>query len=140
MVFQVQEAVVDIPPHSLAQNSYSLWLLFEYVGVAAISPGTCEVSMNPLGSGEIMAASPVISSTTEASEGELGDDTMGRGGSWYAALARTLRDTGIISKLLKIFPKTENIGKEVAEAGFGEPAMKRGRGGAVIGHGVNDWV
>ena len=60
MVFQA-EIEAYVPPHSLQNSKYALWLLFEYVGVAAISPGQCEITMNPLGSGEILAVAPVIS-------------------------------------------------------------------------------
>lgn len=60
MVFQA-EIDAYIPPHSAKNNKYALWILFEYVGVAAISPGQCEITMNPLGSGEILAVAPVVS-------------------------------------------------------------------------------
>ena len=53
MVIQVH-ATFRIPPHSANKNNYALWLLFEEVGVAAISPGQCDITMNPVGTGEVM--------------------------------------------------------------------------------------
>lgn len=144
MVFQV-EVEAQTPPTSVAQTRYALWLLFEYVGVAAISPGQCEITMNPLGSGEIMAVSPVMSATSEATEGNLEGS-----GFWDNAKKKTkilgqLADDGIISMILKRIPGAQGAVDWAKKHGLGEPACKRGRGGAVtggavIGKGLNDWV
>lgn len=143
MVFQATVEAA-IPPHSYYNRSYSLWCLFEYVGVAAISPGQCEISMNPLGSGEIMAVSPVMSATSEQTEGKLEGsgfwDTIKRA----VGIAGQLGDDGILSMILKRIPGAEGVSDWAKKHGLGEPATKRGRnncsGGAVIGKGLNDWV
>lgn len=145
MVFQVSEVEAYIPPHARSHSKYALWLLFEYVGVAAISPGQCEITMNPLGSGEIMAVSPVMSATSDTTEGNLEGsgfwDKLKKG----TRIASQLADEGIISKILKHIPGAEGAAKWAHSHGLGEPAAKRSRGGAcaggaVIGKGLNDWV
>lgn len=140
MVLQVT-ATFDIPPHSPNLSEYSLWLLFEYVGVAAISPGQCEITMNPLGSGEIMGVSPVVSATSESTEGQL----EGSGGFWdkvkrSARIAGQIGESGAISRILKQIPGGKPAAAWAEKHGLGEPARKRVRGGAVVGHGLNDWV
>ena len=152
MVFQAR-VTCDIPKHSYAQNNYSLWLLFEYVGVAAISPGQCEITMNPLGSGEIMAASPIVSATSEGTEGTLEGSGFWDGVKKASQIAAHIAD-GNISRYLtkvadvvgKVAPgvgnKIRGYANDAAAHGLGEPASKRGRGvgGAIMGHGLNDWV
>lgn len=140
MVLQVR-ARFDIPPHPKEFNKFALWLLFEYVGVAAISPGQCEITMNPLGTGEIVAVSPVMSATSNATEGALEGagfwDNIRRG----ARIAAQISDTGIISRILRAIPGMGNAADWAEKHGLGAPAAKRGRtGGAVIGKGLNDWV
>ena len=146
MVFQCT-AEFYVPPHSPKHARYSLWLLFEYVGVAAISPGQCEITMNPLGSGEIMAVSPVMSATSDATEGNLEGS-----GFWdiikkAARISGQLADDGIINMILKRIPGTEGAQKWLEAHNFGaQPASKRPRGGAQVGGavmgkgGMNDWM
>lgn len=143
MVFQAHVQAIVPPGMSTRQQEYALWLLFEYVGVAAISPGQCEITMNPLGSGEIVQVSPVMSATSEATEGDV--ETAG---GWEkvkkgAQIAAQIAEEGIISKILKHIPGAEGAAKWAEKHGLGEPGRKRGRGmsgGAVMGHGLNDWV
>ena len=145
MVFQCT-AEFYVPPHSPKHARYSLWLLFEYVGVAAISPGQCEITMNPLGSGEIMAVSPVMSATSDATEGNLEGSGFWDAVRKAARIAGQLADDGIINMILKRVPGTEGAQKWLEAHNFGtQPATKRPRGGAtpggaVIGKGLNDWV
>lgn len=143
MVFQAK-CKFSIPPHSRTQTAYSLWLLFEYVGVAAISPGQCEITMNPLGSGEIMAVSPVMSSTSEATEGEVEGSGHWDKANRAARIAGQLADDGIISMILKRIPGAGKAADWAKKHGLGEPSARRGRadtnGGAVIGKGLNAWV
>lgn len=145
MVFQCT-AEFYIPPHSPKHARYSLWLLFEYVGVAAISPGQCEITMNPLGSGEIMAVSPVMSATSDATEGNLEGSGFWDAVKKAARIAGQLADDGIINMILKRVPGTEGAQKWLESHNFGaQPATKRPRGGAcqggaVMGKGLNDWV
>lgn len=144
MVFQC-ECDCYIPPHSISQNRYALWLLFEYVGVAAISPGQCEITMNPLGDGSIMDVSPVMSGTSDASEGVL-DDIGGRGMiNKTARIASQLGGSGIISRILRMIPGADAAASYAEKHGLGQPGSKRNRGcgtvgGAVIGQGMKDWV
>ena len=144
MVFQA-ECKFSVPPHSVEHNLYALWILFEYVGVASISPGQCEITMNPLGGGEVMALSPVMSATSEKTEGTLEGsgfwDTLKR----ITGIAGQIADEGVISKILKHVPGAEKAASWAAAHGLGEPVRKRGRdcmsGGAVIGKGgLNDWI
>lgn len=137
-----------IPPNAVELTNYALWLIFEYVGVAAISPGQCEISMNPLGSGEIMAVSPVMSSSSTESTGEL------EGSGFWSRLKNIYRNKDrIVDSLMTVVPKVRQ-GIDVAEGilnklkrprdsddGEGESgSSKRARGGAVIGRGLNDWT
>jgi len=150
MVFQCSLECY-IPPHSANHAKYSLWLLFEYVGVAAISPGQCEITMNPLGSGEVMAVSPVMSATSDETEGEL------EGSGFWDIVKRRARiaghrsDDGIISMILKRLPGAKGAVEWAAKHGAISDgiALKRPRaavsggataGGAVMGKGLNDWV
>lgn len=142
MVFQVN-AQFTIPPHPPMINNYALWLLFEYVGVAAISPGQCQITMNPLGTGDIMMQSPVMSATSAESEGKL----EGSGfwdvvkkikqilmGAWRNGTARDIYDA---------LPKNTQEGLKRALDSVPPPAAapaKKVKGGAVMGRGLNDWV
>ena len=143
MVFQAR-ATFTIPPHAAAQNKYALWLLFEYVGVAAISPGQCEITMNPLGSGEIMAASPIVSGSDSYNESGI----QGGSGFWDSLVTKfekaqhVARETGIISRILRSIPSAsaQKAADYVEKCGYGAPpSAKRARGGAVIGKGLQDW-
>lgn len=148
MVFKAN-VTFEYPP-GLNYKEWSLWILFEYVGVGAISPGQCEITMNPLGSGEIMAASPIVSATNENTEG-----TLGGAGFWdkvkkFLGIAHHVaKDNQLISKLLRTVANSGALGEtgskiagRVADAaskiGYGEPGCKRTRGGAVMG--LGDWT
>ena len=140
MVLQVTGTFV-VPPHAANLHKYALWLLFEYVGVAAISPGQCEITMNPLGSGEVMAVSPVMSATSDATEGNLEGSGFWDNVKKVAKIAAQIGDSGVISKILKKIPGASGVGDYMEKHGFGEPAgKKRNCGGAVMGRGLNDWV
>ena len=148
MVFQVS-AEFFVPPHSVNHSRYALWLLFEYVGVAAISPGQCEITMNPLGGGEVMSVSPVMSATSEATEGELEGSGFWDHVKKMAGVAGQLADDGIISMILKRIPGAQGAYEWAKKHGLGEPCSKRPRGGgsggscsggAVMGKGLSEWV
>ena len=162
MVFQVQDVLFDVPPHSVKANEYALWILFEYVGVAAISPGQCEITMNPLGSGEIMEASPVMSGTTNDTDGVIETlDGMearakltanGQGGSKIGQLIKNARNwvhnaLPTINRIAKLVDETSEKAANIADGknadGSGAPSCKRGRGGAAFGGkkiGYSDWL
>ena len=139
MVFQAH-VHAHVPPHASTQNHYSLWLLFEYVGVAAISPGQCEITMNPLGTGEVMAVSPVMSATSTSTEGNIEGSGFWDKTKKGASIAAHIADSGIISRILKNIPGAAKAADWAAKHGFGEPECKKARGGAVIGHGMGEWV
>lgn len=136
MVFQC-EATFDIPPHAKGLGTYALWLLFEYVGLATISVGRCDITMNPLGDGSIMASAPVESATSELTEGEaatgsglIGDFIRNFG---MKAL-KYIRDNQLGSKAIyKLGDIVKSHG--AGTIGYGEIAAKRPRGGAVMGMG-----
>ncbi len=119
-------------------------MIFEYVGVAAISPGQCEITMNPLGTGEIMEASPIMSTTTAESDGVIDNidasDTRARGvgaGEMAKKTTQYVRSGGARDALSKTLESIVANGPETT----GAPATKRGR--AVIGGrkiGYNDWL
>ena len=160
MVFQVQDVQFDIPPHSPTANEYALWILFEYVGVAAISPGQCEITMNPLGSGEIMEASPVMSGTTNDTDGVIetldGMETRakltanGQVGSKIGQWINKIRDKGhevapMVKNLINLVDRTSGEAADILNGkktdGSGAPSCKRGRaavGGKKIGY--SDWL
>lgn len=126
MVFQC-EATFDIPPHSKELGTYALWVLFEYVGMATIRVGSCDITMNPLGNGAMMANAPIVSPTSEITEGEAA------GGFSLGALAgtalATARNHKLVSRLLRL------LAGKAETAGYGISPMKRARGGAVMGYG-----
>lgn len=143
MVFQADEVTATIPPHPSRIETYTLWLLFEYVGVAAISPGQCEVTMNPLGNGDILDSTPVMSATSDETEGQLEGTGFWDNIRRKASIAAQVGERGIIGKLLKRIPGGVKAAEWAASA-MGGPAMKRKRGessgGATIGRGINDWI
>jgi len=153
MVFQI-DVQGYVPPRPSSQTKYAVWLLFEYVGVASISPGQCEISMNPLGSGEIMSVSPIVSATSVATEGTL--EGSGAVWEWIKRLFRigmkTAKDNQLVSKGAKLLAErlqnptakelVEDIGKAAASKGYGIP-HKRSNGGGVVGGavmGLGDWT
>ena len=144
MVFQVT-ADFTVPPQARGHTKYALWLLFEYVGVASISPGQCEITMNPLGSGEIMAASPIVSATSEATEGKLEGSGFWDNVRRNTRIATQIADNGIIAKLLRNIPGLKRAADWIDNHALNvDVGIKRRKGdssgGAVIGHGLNEWV
>ena len=88
-----------VPPEY--EDNFALWLLFEYVGVATISPGQCDITMNPLGTGAIMESAPVesASATEEPSTVE--------GSGWLDTLKQIgglVKNTGLVGNLLSAIP------------------------------------
>lgn len=145
LVLQV-EATFDWNGLGDRPRNIALWLLFEYVGVASITPGNCVVTMNPLGNGAIMAAAPTISGTS--SENESTPSTT-EGSGWLDKIKAALgvanklaKDTKIISSALKYIPGIgETASNFASQFGYG---YKRPRlddddgsmsGGAVMGLG-----
>ena len=142
LVFQVS-ATFDIPKCYGNFRDYSLWLLFEYVGVATITPGQCQIAMNPLGDGAKAVNSAPVVSAAEASEPTT--DMIEGSGFWdkiksgLKAVNKIAKETGIVSKALKFVPHVGDTLSGVASAmgyGWGN-GRKRPRltGGAVMGMG-----
>ncbi len=143
LVFQV-EATFDYAGLGNRDRRMSLWLLFEYVGVASITPGNCVVTMNPLGNGAIMAAAPTISGT--ASENEAAPSTT-EGSGWLDKIKSALgvanklaKDTKIVSSALKFIPGVGEIASNIASQfgyGYKRPRMPGDdEGGAITGGAV----
>lgn len=106
LVFQVK-ARFDIHHCARRDVPMALWLLFEYVGVANITPGNCLITMNPLGNGSVMSTAPAVTSST------IEDATPStiEGSGWLdkikAALGianKAAKETGIVSNLLNYVP------------------------------------
>lgn len=138
MVFQVSADFV-FPPAYLNYKKWSLWLLFEYVGVATISPGQCEISMNPLGDGRVMDSAPVVSATPTQ---DAKPETM-EGSGWWDTIKNGLRsannflkNTGLVSKALKYIPTYgETLSNAAKSLGYGYKRPRSVTGGAVMGMG-----
>ena len=144
MVLQV-EAEFILPANLLYAQSWALWLLFEYNGVATIRPGMCEITLNPINS-MVRDRGVVPASTADAApptaEGSGFIDKI-------KSAIKYLRDNKVISKALglasgigSVIPPAAGIGAALGTAGniasslgFGERGVKRLRGGAVMGLG-----
>lgn len=141
-------------PDSIPLNyrEVALWILFEYVGVATITPGQCKITMNPLGDGSVMATAPVVSaaSTMEPSTVEgsgFFDKIKALWNKVFPIANKLAKDTGIISKGLSFVPGVGGVLSGVAKSlGYGYKGKKRARslddidtddvsGGAVMGMG-----
>jgi len=115
---------------------YAVWTLFEYVGVASITPGNCVITMNPLGDGSAMASAPVTSGSTASdvtqstAEGSGWLDDVAKG---FGIGANALRQSKILSGL------AQNInplaGLALRTLGFGKKDKKDASGGAIMGLG-----
>lgn len=144
MVLQVQ-ADFTLPLNNLYGQSWALWLLFEYVGVATIRTGQCEITMNPVNS-MVRDRGVVPSSTVDASP------ATAEGSGFIDKIKNAIkymRDNKVISKVLglasgigSVIPPAAGIGAALGTAGniasslgFGERGVKRLRGGAVMGLG-----
>ena len=115
------------------EDNFSLWLLFEYVGVASITAGQCEITMNPLGNGSIMNAAPVQSESLTEPPSTV------EGSGWLDTIKQVgglIKNSGIVSNALSAIPGIGGIASGVAKnMGWGDKGMKRARGGAVMGLG-----
>ena len=120
-------------------RKFALWVLFEYVGVATITPGQCQIEMNPLGSGfEVMQNAPIVSATTQEKpstvEGSGWLDTLKHD---FRAVNNWLKENKVLSTAASLIPDVgQPLSKLVSWAGYGAPAKKRAAsGGAVMGYG-----
>ena len=142
MVFQVTGdfyVPAGFPPN---YRNVSLWVLFEYVGVATITPGQCQIVMNPLNTANI---SPVATITPTQVE----EPSTTEGGSWLEKLKsigsvinKVAKDTKIASQLANFIPGVGPIvSKGLNMLGYGKMGKKRAyedpslSGGAVMGYG-----
>ena len=152
LVFQVR-ATFDINHCARRDVPMALWLLFEYVGVATITPGNCAITMNPLGNGSVMSTAPAVAAST------LEDSTPStvEGSGWLDKIKSALsvankvaKETGIASKLLNYVPGVgsalSGIAKQFGYGSINGGCRKRGRmadddddddveGGAIMGLG-----
>lgn len=148
MVFQC-EATFSIPRVYRNYKKYALWLLFEYVGVATITPGQCQIQMNPLGNGAAMSSAPVISaSNVETPSNVEGSGWLDKLKHAFSIANNVAKDTKILSKALSYVPHVGSTLSGIASSlGYGEMGgRKRKRsaelyddaaleGGAVMGMG-----
>ena len=128
LVFQVR-AKYDF---NFASNAravpIALWILFEYVGVASITPGNCMVSMNPLGNGSIMNSAPVVTAS------DIENPSAIEGSGWLDKIKNVvsrvnpvLKKTKLASNLLKYVPTFgPALSKVASELGYGDSAMEDG--------------
>lgn len=119
LVFQV-EATFDYQGLGNRDRKMSLWLLFEYVGVASITPGNCVVTMNPLGNGAIMAAAPTISppETPSTTEGSGWFDTLKS--AWTNYVKPILKQTKLASTAANFIPGVGPVlSTALASQGYG---------------------
>ena len=126
MVLQV-EAEFTFPRLPPEFSDIALWLLFEYVGVATVTPGQCEVTMNPLGSGAIAETAPLQSTTAT----EPPSTTEGSG--WLDTakdIFGKVKQSGLIGNLASMIPGVGAVAGPVLKTlGFGSGGVKRGRSG-----------
>lgn len=142
MVFQVTgEFLVPagFPPN---YRDVALWVLFEYVGVATITPGQCQIVMNPIDAANL---NPV----TTISPSQVEEPSTTEGGSWLEKLKsigsvinKVAKDTKIASQLANFIPGVGPvISKGLNMLGYGKMGKKRAypssslSGGAVMGYG-----
>ena len=137
LVFQVS-GTWEYPNSTNKPVTLALWILFEYVGVATITPGQCVIDMCPVKSESQIASGPVIipeemTPTIPTTEGSGWKDTLL---SILKGANQIAKKTGIVSKLAGYIPKVgPAIASAAAALGYGEKGMKRLRGGAVMGMG-----
>lgn len=135
----------------------ALWLIFEYVGVASITPGQCNITMNPLGDGKGISDSEVINAADVIPLANNAVSNMEGGAGWWSKVTSFLSSPGAkrIFNTLKEFSKKNKL-LSTAAANLSEklPAdykkygemgadylkskgygKKRMRGGAVMGMG-----
>lgn len=131
MVMQVN-ATFNVPPTWPPNyRDVALWILFEYVGVARITPGQCFIDMNPLKDGAAIASSPVV--TTSAIDS--GQPSALEGSGWLDKLKsvfkvanKVAKDTGILSKALTYVPTIGPALSTMAKSmgyGYGGGGRKR---------------
>lgn len=138
MVFQVT-ADFDFSyllPHV---RDYALWVLFEYVGVATITPGQCQITMNPLGSGAAMTAAPIVSSTATQQPSEAtGSGWLDKVKDVLGVVNNVAKKTGIVGTALGMIPGVGSVLQTAARSlGYGRkrPRVEDASGGAVMGLG-----
>ena len=142
LVFQVS-GTWEYPNSTNKSVNLALWILFEYVGVATMTPGQCTIEMCPIKSVAQASAGPVLTPdeikppTPSTTEGSGWKDTLL---SILRGANEVLKKTKLISSLAGYIPK---VGPAVAGAaaalGYGEKGLKRNRkdvyGGSVMGMG-----
>lgn len=152
MVFQVQ-ADFEVPNSWYVVNTdtlpttrpISLWLLFEYNGVATWTPGQCQITMNPVTPAVAASAQTILPSAVTTTPTNPESTSSVEGSGWLDNIGQKLKDmlksavtNKWFSKTLKMFPNpiVQSIGGFVDALGGDEihPA-KRARGGAVMGMG-----
>ena len=147
LVFTVEASfsMPDVP--AAYRDKFALWILFEYVGVATITPGQCEITMNPLGNGAVINTAPVVSATaTEEPSTTEGSGFIDDIGNMLKKGWNFIKDNKLISKVgamagMLPHPIAQGIGQAASmignALGAGVGPLKRPRltGGATMGLG-----
>ena len=139
MVFQVTADFSFAPPAANFKD-IALWVLFEYVGVATITPGQCEITMNPLGDGRAMISAPIVSNTaTETPSQVEGSGWLDKLKQFLGAANTVAKKTGVIGTALGMIPGVGPMLQTAARSiGYGDrkrPRTSDYDGGAVMGLG-----
>ena len=90
----------------------------------------------------IMAVSPVMSATSDLTEGKLEGSGFWDKVKRAARIAGRVADDKMISTMLKRIPGLpDRVVRKEENHGYSDaPPAKRARGGAVIGRGLNEWT
>ena len=112
IVFQA-EVTAEFPIKPSEDRDIALWILFEYVGVATITPGQCEITMNPLGSRSTLPSStPVMSASTTTTPSTT------EGSGWLDVvkqLGGLLKNSGIVGNAVGLIPGVGTIAGPIAK-------------------------
>lgn len=126
MVFQIAEATYDFQYAAGTKVPLALWVIFEYVGVATITPGNCSVSMAPLTTGNVVMDAPMVSAanndnTYSTTEGSGWWDKVK---SFFSKASDFAKDTKILSTLLPYVPVVgPTLAKGASALGYGEDGV-----------------
>lgn len=135
MVFQVEGDWITPPNMPDNYRDCALWLIMEYVGVLTITPGSCNVDLNPIAK-DSFVATPLTSA--EAVNGQTASLNDMEGSGFWDNVLKGLKTIHAFAKKYKIPSKLAKyiptVGEPLSQAldmlGYGRrglPPMKRPR-------------
>lgn len=135
MVFQVEGDWITPPNMPDNYRDCALWLIMEYVGVLTITPGSCNVDLNPIAK-DSFVATPLTSA--EAVNGQTASLSDMEGSGFWDNVLKGLKTIHAFAKKYKIPSKLAKyiptVGEPISQAldmlGYGRrgvPPMKRPR-------------